>query len=389
MFHLRIDSIVLKFFSFFLFCTALAAQSITVTEPSAGKVICAGQTITIRWVKSGSMLESVKLRLYTTKGIKVLDIVNATANSGAFSWKVPLRLASAQYTIRVRTVDNAVMGDSKPFTVKTCTSGAITRPGPGNVVVPPPQGGNVSTPKAKELPAVTLNRDFELKSLGWNYGGGLHARLANKNSAPFNGVLTFRIRAIGHDNHIDIPVSLPPNGEIPIDLVFSISERELFDFGGRDTVVVTANPNRFYNETNMADNTRTHTIGVNGITAWIERLELTVLQNQNYNGPYPVRPVATVTVTVKGNGRIRVDVNDVVVGQKTLYFDINSPHGYGTYSQTVNMTPLQESKINALKRDTKCGPNSFYWPWQARLWESLNPTVRGVLLSNIVDGCYY
>jgi hypothetical protein len=373
----------------FLFHGFLAAQSITVSSPTAGAVICKGKTITISWIKTGAMDAMVKVRLYDAAGTKMLGIVEATPNSGSFNWSVPASVADGQYTVRLRTLDNAVLGESQPFTIRSCLGdGIVTKPGPGNVVVPPPQIGNVTTPQPNPVPAVTLNRDFDLKSVGWTYGGGLYAVLGNNNGAPFNGVLTFRIKAIGHDLNTDIPVSLPQNGESRVDLVFMIQERDLFDFGGRDTVAVTVNPNRLYNETNFSNNTKRHTCIVQGINAWVDRLELKVQPARNHNGPYPIVAESTVTMVVKGIGRLRVDVDDSRVGFKSIEFDVNSPNGYTTYTKSVSMAKLEESVIKHPLAPTRCGPKSYYCPWKAKLRQSANPNVRGVLVSNVVDGCY-
>ncbi len=99
--------------------------SITVTSPYSGDSWVKGQRYTIRWTKSGSMNDFVKIRLYQGN-TKVLGIVERTDNDGRFDWTVPQGLSVGTYKIRVKTVDNQVYDDSENFTVVNPQSASIT-----------------------------------------------------------------------------------------------------------------------------------------------------------------------------------------------------------------------------------------------------------------------
>jgi len=95
----------------------LFGQTITVTKPQAGETLDAGHGYVITWTKSGQMDQNVKIRLRQGNTL-VKEISNSAPNTGSFAWQMPGDIAPGSYTIRVRTLDNAVMGDSGVFTIK-------------------------------------------------------------------------------------------------------------------------------------------------------------------------------------------------------------------------------------------------------------------------------
>ncbi len=111
--------VFLLFFVFIFLTTLVFSATITVTNPHSGQVWYKGKTYTITWVKSGSMKEIVKLRLFKKddQGFK-LRITDSTENDGSFEWTVPATVADGSYYIRVKTIDNAVYDDGDLFEIK-------------------------------------------------------------------------------------------------------------------------------------------------------------------------------------------------------------------------------------------------------------------------------
>jgi hypothetical protein len=95
----------------------LCGQTITVTKPQAGEVLDIGYGYVITWTKTGQMDQNVKIRLRQGDTL-VREIINSAPNSGSFAWQMPGDIPPGSYTIRVRTLNNAVMGDSGVFTLK-------------------------------------------------------------------------------------------------------------------------------------------------------------------------------------------------------------------------------------------------------------------------------
>ncbi len=121
---------VLLFLLIAVFITAMSyAQSITVTNPHSGSTWHKGSTYTIRWTKSGSMDNNVKITLYKPDHTTLqMIIVRPTANDGSFSWTIPNSIPNGQYIVRVKTIDNQVYDDSDVFNIATSapTGGTIT-----------------------------------------------------------------------------------------------------------------------------------------------------------------------------------------------------------------------------------------------------------------------
>ena len=107
---------VLMFFLIAMFIVAIGySQSITVTNPHSGDCWEKGHTYTITWTKSGNMNSRVKIRLF--HGSTKIPITNSIPNTGSYSWEVPTDLVNGSYYIRVKTIDNAVEGNSEAFTI--------------------------------------------------------------------------------------------------------------------------------------------------------------------------------------------------------------------------------------------------------------------------------
>jgi 5-hydroxyisourate hydrolase-like protein (transthyretin family) len=100
-------------------------SSITVNSPHAGHRFCKEDSFVISWTKSGSQNANVKIRLYDTTGTtKILDITNSTANDGNYGpWMIPGSIASGNYVVRVKTLDNVVFDDSGIFNIRSCSDG--------------------------------------------------------------------------------------------------------------------------------------------------------------------------------------------------------------------------------------------------------------------------
>jgi hypothetical protein len=103
------------------------SQTITVTNPTAGKVWCKGQSYDITWTKTGTMPNFVKIWLRNPASTQtILEISAQTENDGSFSWPVPASIANGNYRIRVVTGGGAIWGDSGIFEIDNCGQGSIT-----------------------------------------------------------------------------------------------------------------------------------------------------------------------------------------------------------------------------------------------------------------------
>ncbi|HEX7502044.1 MAG TPA: GPI anchored serine-threonine rich family protein [Acidobacteriota bacterium] len=114
------------------------AQTIHVTSPAAGASWCRGQSNTITWTSTGAVGTAVRIRLMRGTAA-VQEITLDTANDGSFDWPVPAATAPGSYTVRVRSKENATVGESAAFTIAACGSGppvakkapVFDRPSPG------------------------------------------------------------------------------------------------------------------------------------------------------------------------------------------------------------------------------------------------------------------
>jgi len=113
------------------------ASSINVTKPANGDVWVKNDPHVIEWRASGEMNESVKIRLFNGNGtVRIKSITNNTpASNGSF--RCPSNffndVPDGLYTIKIKTIDNRVTGDSNVFSIG-----------------PPPT--IISTPPETELP---------------------------------------------------------------------------------------------------------------------------------------------------------------------------------------------------------------------------------------------
>lgn len=126
----------------FISCSMIFSQTITVDDPKAGVTWCKGNAYVIRWTKSGTMPDQVRIWLRNSASTQtVLVISDQTDNDGQHPWTVPASLADGSYRIRVVTGGGTIWGDSGIFTIGTCAQGSIA--------VQQPDGGK---PWCKGLP---------------------------------------------------------------------------------------------------------------------------------------------------------------------------------------------------------------------------------------------
>jgi hypothetical protein len=94
--------------------------TITVLTPGEGDDWPVGSSHTISWTVTGSMNDTVKIRLMQGD-VKILGISDSTANDGQFSWTVPSTITPGNYYIRVKTIDNIVEGNGEIFNISELT----------------------------------------------------------------------------------------------------------------------------------------------------------------------------------------------------------------------------------------------------------------------------
>ena len=327
------------------FPALLICQSLNITSPSSGTSWYTGKTYNITWVKTGNMNNQIKIRLFDRSGTtKVMDIVNSAPNNGQFQWTVPRTVNSGQYVIRVRTVDGAIWNQSTPFTIqKGGVSSATQPPGaPPETTPQPPSGTSVSQPAF----LATSAYDFSITQLTRDHGN-LWATVKNDGNKAFNGLLPFRIQAMGHDNTIPISLNLPAGESRQVDLIWQTYERDIFEFGNRSVLTVTANPAHSVLE-GRYDNNTAKLILSTPYTAWINDMSIKVIPQFNPKGTDPFHLTARITVRARGNGPVIIKYISSNGARMTRTFYVNSPSAYADLTQTFVIQPLTVEQLNRM-----------------------------------------
>lgn len=90
---------------------------ITVTSPKELDIWRKGQTHNITWNKVGHMHASVKIELLNSRRQFVRWVISNTSNDGSHPWNIPTNVPDGNYIIRIKTIDDAVQGESKAFRI--------------------------------------------------------------------------------------------------------------------------------------------------------------------------------------------------------------------------------------------------------------------------------
>jgi len=107
----------------------VAAQTITVTNPTGSSVWYAGSSYTITWTWSGAVGANVKLEYDYTSFLDPVAIASSTSNDGSFSWTVPSIIDThLTYFIRISDLSDLSVYDDSPYfeIVGGSGSGTIT-----------------------------------------------------------------------------------------------------------------------------------------------------------------------------------------------------------------------------------------------------------------------
>jgi hypothetical protein len=120
---------------------ALYGQIITVTSPAASANWCIGSPYTITWTKSGTMPDTVAIRLRRAGSpeseLAAWNLTDSTPNDGSYGpVTVPASVPAGDYFIRVRTSSPDVIGNSGIFHISSCT------PASASITVTSPTAGN-------------------------------------------------------------------------------------------------------------------------------------------------------------------------------------------------------------------------------------------------------
>lgn len=139
--------------------SGLSGQVMKLSEPQPGKVWCQGGKYTIKWTKSGGglMPAKVRLELFNSTGtVKVMDIINETANDGSFQWVVPLYAIPGNYRIRIKALGTPVYDFSSVFMIGDCPGGVI----------------KISSPRAGEQWGIGRT-----STISWVINGAMHPQV--------------------------------------------------------------------------------------------------------------------------------------------------------------------------------------------------------------------
>jgi len=95
-----------------------ASPSIVITSPGFEYIWARGTSESIVWTVAGSQNNSVKITLYDSTGLTLMNIMTLnTPNDGNYTWSIPTGLAPGDYIVRVKTIDNAVYDNSFLVTI--------------------------------------------------------------------------------------------------------------------------------------------------------------------------------------------------------------------------------------------------------------------------------
>ena len=76
------------------------------------------KTYKIAWSKTGTMSANVKINIYKDSLLVENFVQQLTGpNTGSIDWTIPGAYVNGNYILRIKTVDNAVIGDSDVFVV--------------------------------------------------------------------------------------------------------------------------------------------------------------------------------------------------------------------------------------------------------------------------------
>jgi Ser-Thr-rich glycosyl-phosphatidyl-inositol-anchored membrane family len=116
----------------------LYGQSLVVTSPGSNEKLTIGKNIAVAWTKSGTMSDTVAIRLRRANAPEsetaVWNLANSAPNNGSYGpVTIPASVPAGNYFIRVRATNPSVIGDSKAFSIAVATSPgggirAMTRP---------------------------------------------------------------------------------------------------------------------------------------------------------------------------------------------------------------------------------------------------------------------
>ena len=126
-------------------------QVIRVTAPAAGATWCIGSSYTITWTRSGTMDETVVIRLRLRGGgdTGTRLVINRTENDGSYGpWVVPADVTPGEYFIRINTTDGAVTDSSGAFNIATCSD--PTPPPGGSIAVTSPGASSSWRPGSRQ-----------------------------------------------------------------------------------------------------------------------------------------------------------------------------------------------------------------------------------------------
>jgi hypothetical protein len=93
------------------------SRGIKVTQPQARDICWKGRTYTIKWETPVPANMKVRIMVFKRKSRPVV-VASNIANSGSYDWKVPGKIKSGYYKVRVLIVGRRIKGDSRPFSIQ-------------------------------------------------------------------------------------------------------------------------------------------------------------------------------------------------------------------------------------------------------------------------------
>ena len=87
-------------------------QVLTLVSPNGGEKLVSGSTVHIIWKYTDKNSGGNIILVLYKNGIKFLTISDSAADTGSFSWKIPVNVPSDdKYRIRIRSTENLSLND--------------------------------------------------------------------------------------------------------------------------------------------------------------------------------------------------------------------------------------------------------------------------------------
>ena len=255
--------------------TILRTDSITVTSPNGGEVLCGGAANNITW--EDNIPGNVEIQLFKA-GVFHSSITTSTPSDGSYAWNIPGGSGASDLLIRIASVDDGNIFD---FSDSTFTIGC-------GINIISPDGGETWLAGATETIIWTGDHTEDV-TVDLYKGGVFHSVLITTTASDTS-------------QFWDIPMSIQPRSDYTIKIT-SNDNPGILDFSDEDFTI--------------AHLTSAQEL-INGIPESYQLM-------QNY--PNPFNPSTTIYYALPESGNIELVIYDVL-GNEVMKFTEEQSAGY-------------------------------------------------------------